>query len=326
MLGVLPDDLAVLNRPAMPSAACQRWTHHFHGFAQFVFERKRRIDHKHPAGGQTSCGAVGVTSDGQGEVDPRFLSLIAQSAQALWQIVGFGPRNDGIPNQVSAGGKSLEAILYVSGHFPVIAFNFVTWVHEHHGALRACGRRWWWQHLLKRFETVFTGNHDAAAGVQLSHVRGKGFAVGRVQLKQTQFVARVFAQHGVKDEGRARIDLGLAIGVEAGNHVQIGLKRLGNGLGVFLGGSFIELAQEFEDPVLGFATCFGIVAIQPVKARTCMGVDDGDATFLLLQVLQGGNQGKVLDDIGMVAGVEGVSVTEHVLMLTASVRYVAKER
>jgi hypothetical protein len=39
-----------------------------------------------------------------------------------------------------------------------------------------------------------------------------------------------------------------------------------------------------------------------------------------LKVLQGGNQGEVLDDIGMVAGMEGVSVTEHVLILTASVR------
>jgi hypothetical protein len=47
-----------------------------------------------------------------------------------------------------------------------------------------------------------------------------------------------------------------------------------------------------------------------------MGVDDGDAALFLLQVLQGGNQAKVLDDIGVVAGVEGVSVTEHVQMVT----------
>jgi hypothetical protein len=40
----------------------------------------------------------------------------------------------------------------------------------------------------------------------------------------------------------------------------------------------------------------------------------------LLQVLQSGNQGEVLDNIGMVAGVEGVSITEHVWMLTASMR------
>jgi hypothetical protein len=48
-----------------------------------------------------------------------------------------------------------------------------------------------------------------------------------------------------------------------------------------------------------------------------MCVDDGDATFLLLQVLQSGNQGKVLDDIGVVAGVKGVAVTEHAPMVTA---------
>jgi hypothetical protein len=43
-----------------------------------------------------------------------------------------------------------------------------------------------------------------------------------------------------------------------------------------------------------------------------MGVNDGDAALFLLQVLKGGNQGEVLDDVGMVASVEGVSVTEHV--------------
>jgi len=47
-----------------------------------------------------------------------------------------------------------------------------------------------------------------------------------------------------------------------------------------------------------------------------MGVHNGDAALFLLQVLQSGNQGEVLDDIGMVAGVEGVSVTEHALMVT----------
>jgi hypothetical protein len=47
-----------------------------------------------------------------------------------------------------------------------------------------------------------------------------------------------------------------------------------------------------------------------------MGVHNGDAALFLLQVLQSGNQGEVLDDIGMVAGVKGVSVTEHGLMVT----------
>jgi hypothetical protein len=34
------------------------------------------------------------------------------------------------------------------------------------------------------------------------------------------------------------------------------LKRFGNGLGVFFGGSFVKLAEQFEDTVLRFAACF----------------------------------------------------------------------
>ena len=108
----------------------------------------------------------------------------------------------------------------------------------------------------------------------------------------------------------------MSIRVEAGNHVQIGLESFGNGLGVFFSGCFIELAQQFENAVRSFAAGFGIIAVKPVKACPSMGVHNGDAPLLLLQVLQSGNQGKVLDDIGMVASVEGVSVTEHALMVT----------
>jgi hypothetical protein len=108
----------------------------------------------------------------------------------------------------------------------------------------------------------------------------------------------------------------LAIGVETGNHVQIGLKRFWNGLGVFFGAGSVKVAEQFENTILGFAASFGIVAVKPVKTSTRMGVDDRDATLFLLEVLQRCNQGEVLDDIGMVAGVKGVSVTEHALMVT----------
>ena len=43
--------LVVLNRPAVPGTTCQGRPHHFHGFTKFVLQRKRRIDHKHTAGG-----------------------------------------------------------------------------------------------------------------------------------------------------------------------------------------------------------------------------------------------------------------------------------
>ena len=65
--------LAVLNRPAMARTPCQRWPHHFHGLAQFDFERKRRIDHKHATGRQTGRAAVGVPANRQSEVEPWLL-------------------------------------------------------------------------------------------------------------------------------------------------------------------------------------------------------------------------------------------------------------
>lgn len=69
--------LVVLNRPAVPGTPCQRRPYHLHGFAQFVFKGERRIDYKHATGRQTGGTAVGIATYGQGEVDPRFLSLVA---------------------------------------------------------------------------------------------------------------------------------------------------------------------------------------------------------------------------------------------------------
>ena len=65
--------LAVLYRPAMARTPRQRWPNHFHRFAQFVFQRKRRIDHKHATGRQTGRTAVGVPANRQSEVEPWLL-------------------------------------------------------------------------------------------------------------------------------------------------------------------------------------------------------------------------------------------------------------
>ena len=69
--------LAVLYRPAMTRTPCQRWSYYFHGLAQFVLQGERRIDHKHATGRQASRAAIGIAADGQGEVDPRLLSVVA---------------------------------------------------------------------------------------------------------------------------------------------------------------------------------------------------------------------------------------------------------
>ncbi len=42
-----------------------------------------------------------------------------------------------------------------------------------------------------------------------------------------------------------------------------------------------------------------------------MGVDQLNASVLVHQVAQGGDQGQVFENVGMVSGVKSVAVTEH---------------
>ncbi len=67
----------MLNRPAVPRAPGQGRAHNFHGLAQFVLQSEGRIDHKHATGRQAGRAAVGIATNGLGEVDPRFLSVVA---------------------------------------------------------------------------------------------------------------------------------------------------------------------------------------------------------------------------------------------------------
>jgi hypothetical protein len=52
-------------------------------------------------------------------------------------------------------------------------------------------------------------------------------------------------------------------------------------------------------------------AAHAVSAGAGMRVDDAESLFLLRHVLQQLDQNQVLEDIGMVAGMEGVAVGEH---------------
>ena len=48
-----------------------------------------------------------------------------------------------------------------------------------------------------------------------------------------------------------------------------------------------------------------------------MRVDDREGGFLLQQVVEGRNQHRVLEHVGVVAGMERVAITEHAVMVTA---------
>ena len=97
---------------------CQQLGH----LGQGVFECGRqgigRVDQEHAAGRQ--AGAFGVARDGfrdlarlDGErgVQPALARLGGQCLQAAGQVVGFGARDDGVPERIGARGKTLERML-----------------------------------------------------------------------------------------------------------------------------------------------------------------------------------------------------------------------
>ena len=65
-----------------------------------------------------------------------------------------------------------------------------------------------------------------------------------------------------------------------------------------------------------FATGIGIVTIQPVQTRAGMGIEHHQRGVAPGEVFQQGDQHCVFEHVSMVAGVEGVAVGKHVLMLT----------
>ncbi|MDT4861970.1 hypothetical protein FQZ97_966000 [compost metagenome] len=131
-----------------------------------------------------------------------------------------------------------------------------------------------------------------------------------MQLEQLEPVARLGPQQLVHDERRARVDAQGARRVEAGDQVEVVVDGRCHGLG----GRQIgrpQCCHELDHAILGLAPGLGVVAVEPVQPGTGMGVDQCQPGLFLHQMAQRGDQGGVLEHVGVVAGVEGVSVTEH---------------
>ena len=67
-----------------------------------------------------------------------------------------------------------------------------------------------------------------------------------------------------------------------------------------------------------FTAGFGVVAVQAVQTCTGMGVDHHQGGVFFKQVVENGNQRGVLEHIRMVAGMEGVAITKHALIINAT--------
>ena len=241
-------------------------------------------------------------------MQPGLAGLVGQGLQPARQFVRFGPRDHRVPDHVAAGGELLQALLQAGAHPGVIGLDLVARVHQHQPAAR--GRR---QQGAQALEAVFPLERDLAVVLELLHVGGQRLAVGRMQLEQPQLVARLLAQQRLRDEGRAGVDLRLALRVERGDELQVvghQRRRVGR-----------ERAREqLEDAVLRLAGGAGEVAVQPVQSGAGMGVDHRDGRGLGREVLQHRDQHHVLEDVGVVAGMEAVAVAEHRGGMVAGVR------
>ena len=145
-----------------------------------------------------------------------------------------------------------------------------------------------------------------SACFELSHIAGEGPQIGGVQLKQLELVA--LAQQALDDERRAGIDLQRLALVEGGHHLHITLerrfKRRNRG------------CKQASDAVCGLAAGACVVPVQPVQTRAGMRVQHCQCRVFFDKVLQGGNQHRVFEHIGVVACVECVAITKHGPMVT----------
>ena len=215
--------------------------------------------------------------------------------------MGFRAGNDGVPHRVGAGGEALERIRDHVQHLAVVALDFIAGIAQHQSA---AGR--WRQKFFDAFKAVLVQHGYLPASFQLGHVTGQRTHVRGVEFKQLELVMP--AQQALADEGRAGVHPGFAALVEGPHHVYIRCQSRSEGR--HFGG------DQAQDAVRGFCAGAGVVAIQPVEARAGVGIQNGQRRVFLREILQGGNQNRVLEHIGMVACVECVAITEHARMVT----------
>ena len=229
-------------------------------------------------------------------MQPALAGLGGHGLETLGQIMGFGARDDGVPDSVSARGKALEAVRRHVQHAAVVGLQFVARIAQQQGTAR-----WWRQEFLHAFEAILVQDGDLAPDFQLGHVAGQRAHVRGVQLEGLETV--MTAQQCLGDEGRAGIVAdGIAL-VEAAHHLQIVLQHRGQ-LGLLGGG-------QAQHAFFGLAALAGVVAVQAVQAGSAVGVEHRQRSLFLREVLHGGNQNSVLEHIGVIACMEGVAVTEH---------------
>ena len=252
---------------------------------------------------------------------PAAPRLIGQGLEAARQAVRFRPGDDGVPDEIHARGKALQALLDGGRRAGVVGLDFVAGVHQRQRAARTasrCGRR---QQGGQGGKAVFGLNGDLAARLQLGHIGLQRVNIRRMQLEQAQAVvhggALLRRHEALHDEGRSGVDApAFARRVEAGDHVEIVAQGFGRGRAAI--SLPIGLRLQGQHALRGLAGSAGGLAVQPVQARARMGVRQQKRRGLGHEMPQRGNQSQMLERVGMIAGVKGVAVTEHGAIVMAA--------
>ncbi len=157
------------------------------------------------------------------------------------------------------------------------------------------------QQRLESFEAVVLADGDALLRIRRNREHGIGeqLDVGRMQLEEPQAVRR--AQLAQREQRRAGVAAQLAVRV-VGTHGGDVIGEQRRQIGAF---------PEPADAVLVFGMGLRPAAVEAVAAGAGMGVDHPVGLVLLVEVVEHCQQYRVLEDVGVVAGVENVAVTEH---------------
>ncbi|MFK4584244.1 hypothetical protein ABIF83_007721 [Bradyrhizobium ottawaense] len=121
----------------------------------------------------------------------------------------------------------------------------------------------------------------------------------RLELAGDESVLR--PEQAARNQRRARIGFELTLRIEGADDIEIGLyQRQG-----LVRQACLHQPRDAGQP---FAAPARLVAVEIVEAGAGMGVDDAERPRLVLQIGDDARQHDVLDDIGEVAGVEGVTI------------------
>ncbi len=180
-------------------------------------------------------------------------------------------------------------------HREVVFFQLIGRVYQHQAAARS-GRQQGYQPL----EAIAMVHGDAGV---VTHVGAQVLHLVVVQLHQRQLV--LLAGEATGELRRARVVVQLTIDIHIGDDAQIG------GHGRPLG----PLIPQSANAIGVFRLLLRPVAAQVVETATGMGVQHDEGFLLLLEGLDDQGLNGVFQHVGVVAGVKGVAITQHIRSL-----------